>query len=57
VSAETPPLSKAAAIVAAVLRDLEGRKGFDWWWHDIDEDIREEIRAELIVAVRREMEA
>ena len=56
-SAETPPLSKAAAIVAAVLRDLEGRKGFDWWWHDIDEDIREEIRAELIVAVRREMEA
>jgi hypothetical protein len=39
-------------VVDAVLNDLEDRSGFDWWWDDIDPDIREEIKAELAAKVR-----
>lgn len=31
------------AVVGAVLAELSSRKGFDWWWHDIDAEIQEEI--------------
>lgn len=34
---------KAQRVVTAVLDELRGRKGFDNWWDDLDEDIREEI--------------
>ena len=43
---ETPGTT-ASEIAAAVLSELEGRKGFDWWWDDLDEDIQQEIREAL----------
>lgn len=42
----------AKGIVDAVLRELEGRKGFDWWWDDLDADIQKEIRLALRDAVQ-----
>lgn len=39
-------------IVEAVLQNLSGRKGFDWWWLDIEPDVRAEIRASLVESVR-----
>lgn len=30
-----------------VIRVLDGRKGFDWWWDDLDGEIRDDIVAEL----------
>lgn len=34
-----------------LLANLLGRKGFDWAWDDVDPDIQEEIRAELLALV------
>ncbi len=42
----------AGRIVEVVLTLLEGRKGFDWWWDDLDSDIRDEIRRALQRKVR-----
>lgn len=41
----------AEQIRDAVLADLLGRKGFDWAWDDIDPDIQEEIRAQVLSIV------
>lgn len=30
-----------------VISSLNGRKGFDNWWDELDEDLHEEITAEL----------
>jgi len=30
---------------------LNSRKGFDWWWHDIEDEIKNEIFDELKRAV------
>ena len=38
----------ATDIVEAILNELRGRKGFDWWWDDLEEDIKQEIRESLI---------
>jgi hypothetical protein len=42
-------------IVDAVLENLRGRKGFDWVFDDLDDDIHEEMRADLIDTVRNQM--
>lgn len=47
----------ARRIVTDVLNNLGGRKGFDWWWGDIDVDTKKEIRAELIEAVKGHLDA
>lgn len=39
--------SLAQKIVKAILDELNDRKGFDWWWDELDADIRNEIRDEL----------
>lgn len=31
----------------AVIDLLDGRKGFDWWWADVDPEIQAEIIEEL----------
>jgi hypothetical protein len=33
--------------VALILTALEDRRGFDGWWHDIDEEIQDEIKDDL----------
>jgi len=33
--------------VLDVIELLKDRKGFDAWWHDIDEEIKEDIRLAL----------
>ena len=30
-----------------IIDELNGRKGFDDWWYNIDEDIQEEIIEEI----------
>ena len=37
----------AESIVLDVIELLKDRKGFDAWWHDIDEEIKEDIRLAL----------
>jgi hypothetical protein len=40
-------------IVNAVIRNLEDRSGFDWWWRDVDAKTRTEIRKSLAEDVRK----
>jgi hypothetical protein len=35
-------------IVEAIIKELNGRGGFDHWWGNIDEDIQDEIIESLI---------
>ena len=44
---------KAKLIVRRLLAKLEGRKGFDQWWHDIESDIKTEILSELNTVIDR----
>ena len=47
-----PPSTLAArSVVAGVLKELLGRKGFDDWWEDIRPDDRAEIEAALCAKV------
>jgi hypothetical protein len=39
-------------IVTAVLENLRGRKGFDWVFDDISEQVNAEIEQDLISTVR-----
>lgn len=50
----TDPSTRALAehIVTDVMNSLGDRKGFDWWWGDIDVEIKKEIRLELTEIVR-----
>lgn len=43
----------AEDVVKAVLRDLNGRRGFDWWWDDVDETTQGEIVQSLEETVQR----
>ena len=45
--------SKRAA--NAALRVLNGRKGFDYWWDDIPNDIRDEIVTAINEAIQKEL--
>ncbi len=42
---------RATRIVTAVLGVLGDRKGFDHWWHNIDDDTKEELLNALTQAV------
>lgn len=42
----------ASRITDAVLRELNGRAGFDHWWDSIDSEIRAEIDLVLTNAVK-----
>lgn len=46
---------KAAAI--AVLAKLKDRRGFEWWWHDIDEETKQEIRDEIAETLAKKLKA
>lgn len=43
-------------IVDAVLRELDSRKGFDYFWHEIEPSIKKEIKSELREKVLRLLE-
>jgi hypothetical protein len=45
----------ARRVVNRVLIALDGRKGFDDWWGLIDDEIRDEIEAELVAEVEKEL--
>jgi len=34
-------------IVETLIANLRDRKGFKWWWDDIDNDVRDEITKSL----------
>lgn len=36
-----------SGLVYNCLATLKGRKGFDWWWDELDEELQEEIKQEL----------
>lgn len=40
-------------IVDAVLKELSDRKGFDYFWHNIDSDIKKEIKKTLATKVSK----
>lgn len=42
-----PKSKTATSIVDGILVSLLGRKGFDDWWYNADQSIRQEIGAEL----------
>jgi hypothetical protein len=44
-------MERAERIADEVLDELRGRKGFDWWWDDLYEDIQHEIRDALVERV------
>lgn len=47
-------MSKLAEdVVQVVLHELYGRKGFDWWWDDLDETTRGELTQSLENFVQR----
>lgn len=35
-------------LIEKIIDELNGRKGFDDWWYDLDEDIQEEITETLV---------
>lgn len=43
---------EARFVARMVLRNLEGRAGFDHWWGEIDEDIQREIMDDLTGVVQ-----
>lgn len=43
---------EARFVARMVLRDLEGRAGFDHWWGGIDADTQHEIMDDLTGVVR-----
>lgn len=47
----------ASRIVETVLREFSSRKGFDWWWEDIDEDVQQEIREALTALIEADLDA
>jgi len=49
-------MSLPEEIVDDVMMRLKGRKGFDWWWGDLEEEIQEEIEADLTRCVTRRLE-
>ena len=34
-------------IYDAILDNLNDRKGFDYWYHDIDEDVKDEMKTDI----------
>lgn len=46
----------SAKIVMAILEELRSRKGFDWWWDELDKDIQQEIREALMVIVDQKLD-
>ena len=49
---DNPPEDTTKKIVFAILDELDGRKGFDCFWDEIDGEVREEILGELISKTR-----
>ncbi len=51
------PTTLAQRIVNAVVEDIYGRSGGDWWWDDLDDDVRvQEVIPELIAVVQGELD-
>ena len=51
------PTSLAERIVNAVVSDMYGRSGGDWWWDGIEDDVRDtEVIPALVAAVQRELD-
>jgi len=40
---ENHEMFRAGMIVEAIMENLKGRSQFDWWWDDIDDDVKKEI--------------
>ena len=49
------PTDPAKKILFAVLNDLSGRKGFDHAWDATDDEIREELLAENLEIVKKNL--
>lgn len=45
--------SDAQRAAKAVLAELRDRKGFDWWWEDLDAATMREIRAALAARIEK----
>lgn len=41
----------------SVLRVLSGRRGFDWWFDELEEELQDEIFEELVRALAKEKQS
>jgi len=48
-------MDRAEKIVNNIMDELEGRKGFNHWYWDIEPDIKDELIQKLISIVRDEL--
>lgn len=48
-------MSQSDRIVGIVLAELSSRKGFSWWWDEIDSEVQREIRDTLYDLVDKEL--
>lgn len=39
--------------IESIINELSQRRGFDDWWHNIDEDIQEEIIEDLCLILKK----
>ncbi len=44
---------RAKRVAGAVLRNLERRQGFDWWWMEVDAATRKEVREDLAATIEK----
>ena len=44
---------RAVAIVRAIMDNLYDRSGFDWWYDNIDNDVKREIFLSLVATVKK----
>lgn len=44
---------RATVIARRVVRTLQNRKGFDWWWQDIDPADRRDIIRDLSATIQK----
>ena len=52
---DTKPTEPAKKILFGILNDLTGRKGFDNEWDGIDDEIKEELLAENLEIVKKNL--
>ena len=52
---EDPPQDTAKKILFGLLGNLNSRKGFDYFWGDLDSDIREEILQENLDLIKKNL--
>ena len=49
-------IDTAESVVDVVISNMQGRKGFDAWYHEIDSNVRNEMIADIVGDVATRLE-